>query len=303
MKIIKTMSKNNSSWSSKMVETSIPKYAKLTVDAGEVSCPISDKKISTINCEICEHCGGIDFDINTNSEAIKCAHKESSNVKMASTDEVDRLYVSEKVTKENKDINPEDLKSFFARSELKYRDLDEKDDMNGHKIVSAKNISENESDGTKNFVPKYSNSIFDSDAISKLSEAQKNSDEEKEKSKENYKSQKKESKKEWEKDMKEALKATGYEPKGMTRSTSSETASNNPNVSEYKFSIFDNVDERIKNIPELTNGEKLKSQAQERKANISREKIKDDWETKSSKPTTTSGIVKDFFDKAFSKEQ
>jgi hypothetical protein len=301
MKIIKTNSKSESPWSSKMVEASIPKYSSLSVSAGSVYCPMTNGNASTINCEICQHCQGVDFNTENNSETIRCAHKESANIKTANKDEVDRLYVSEKPV-EDKTVTPEDLKSIFARSTSKYCDLSEKDQMNAHSVISAKNINESDSDGTANFVPKYSNSIFDSEAIGKLVEEQKLVDEKKIQSKAESKLKQKESSKEWERDTKEILMATGYEPKGMTKSTSSETESNNPDVSEYKFSIFENIDDKLKNMTELTDGEKLKSQSKTRKENISRAKTKDDWESNHSKNTTTSGIVKDFFDKAFSKE-
>jgi len=297
MKIIRTEGKNDSSWANSIVEAGTKKFSSLSVSAGQVTCPLTNGIVPTLNCEICNYCQGVDFNLETSMESIKCAHKESANVKTAQVDEVERLYVSEKANeKEEGTILPEDLKSIFAKSTAKFDDIEDADLMNASKIVSAKNLSENESDGTSGFVPKYSNSIFDSEAIVKLEEAQKAEDDERDERIKQAQVDKAKSKREWEDDTQSELKEIGYQHKGSIMSIAHEAKANNPEVSEYKFSIFDSADERLRNLPELTKGEQLKDQAKERKENISRPQETDDWESKHADTISTSKIVSSFFD-------
>jgi len=301
MKIIKTEEKQDSQWATGLVEASIPKYASLSVSNGKIMCPLKNMLVSTVNCEICQFCTGIDFITATNTEVIKCAHKNSHNIKQSKVDEVDRLFVSDSKEREKQrtdGVTAEDLKSIFARSTSKFDEIDEEDLMNGSKIVSAKNITENENDGTSSFIPKVSNSIFNSEIIKNMIEEQKQEDDTRDKKIAEAKVEKAKAKREWEDETHKSLSEIGYEPKGPIMSISHETEASNPDISEYKFSIFDNnLEDKVKNIPELTDGEKLKSQADQRRENISRTKIKDDWESNHSKNTTTSEIVKGFFDK------
>jgi len=300
MKIIKTNGKNNSQWSDKLTESSVKKYSSLSVDLGSVFCPLSNSVVKTLNCEICQHCKGVDFHVASSTESIKCAHKESANVKQIKIDEVDRLFISESSKKPTMNTElPEDLKSIFARSTAKFDDLGDEDIMGSHKIVSTKNINESDSDGTANFIPKYSNSIFNADTIAQLQEAGIKEEEEKVQKAKTAVAEKAELEREWETDIKAELEEIEYEPKGSVMSIAHEAKANNPDVSEYKFSIFESIDDKLKNIAELTEGEKLKSQASERKANISRDKEEDDWESNPKGVTSTSGIVKDFFAKTF----
>lgn len=297
MKIIKTNAKNESQWTERMVEASVKKYSSLTVEAGKVFCPLTNSMSSTINCELCQFCKGVDFNVATSMESIRCAHKESANVKTARKDEVERLYVSEDVNKKESDITPDDLKSIFARSTQKFEDIEDSELMNGNRIVSAKNINESESDGTSNFVPKFSNSIFNSENIAQLIASQKEKEEADAEKAQEIQAQSEADRKSWETDTKEALDDIGYEHKSKIMSISHEAEASNPDISEYKFSIFDGgLKEKLDAIPELTDGEKLKSQADERRQNISRAKAEDNWESDAQKSVSTSQIVKDFFD-------
>jgi len=296
MKIIKTDTKNDSKWASDIVTAKSKKFSSLSIESGRVFCPLSNGEISTTNCELCDFCSGFDFNIANNQESIKCAHKESKNVKKASPDEVNRLYVSEKANEKENIISPNDLKSIFARSTSKFDDVDESDIMNGNRVVSAKNINESDSDGTSNFVSKFSNSIFDSNVISNLEETYKDEETEKQDSIKQSQLEKENSMREWEDDEKKSLGDIGYEPKGTIMSIAHEASASNPDVSEYKFSIFDNADDRLNKIPEFTDGEKLKTQSKKRKEDISREKKEDDWESNHSNTISTSKMVKGFFD-------
>jgi len=296
MKIIKTDAQNKSSWSEKMIEASIEKYSSLSVEAGNVSCPLINKKYSTINCELCSHCKGIELSASSGNEFVKCSYKYDSSDKEHKQDDIERLFVSERLNNKTASENV-DARIFGNRK--KYEDLNEKDIISSHKIVSAKTSGHSENDGTSNFVPKYNNSIFNANNLSDLnSEAEKTEEEENKKALEAQKDQTNK-KREWENDNKKSLDGLEYQPKGSVMSISHESQSNNPKVSTYKFSIFENIDEKINNIPEKTGGENLKSQAQERKQNISRAKKEDNWEKNSENKTTTSSVVKNFFDGIF----
>jgi hypothetical protein len=155
MKIIKTDIKNNSKWAGDIIEASAKKFSSLDVNSGKVMCPLSNSLISTTSCEICGYCKGISFSMASNKEFIKCAHKDSQNIVQSMDEEIDRLYISEKFSEDDELTKPEDFRSIFAHSSNKFEDTEYSDLMNSNRIVSSKNISENEQDGTSNFVSKF----------------------------------------------------------------------------------------------------------------------------------------------------
>lgn len=301
MKIIKTDSRNDSKWTNKIVEAKSKKFSSIQVNAGKVMCPMTNGLISTINCELCEFCKGIDLNIASSKEFIKCAKKESSELnKTAEVDEVERLFVSEKLNNKNEDtLSLDDFKSIFANSNSKLEDINENDIMNSNKIVSAKNINESKSGGTPGPISKFNNSIFDSNILKNLNESYAKEEEIKTSQKLVKEKEEQEARKEWEKDLKNKLGEIGYSPKGKIMSISHEAKANNPDVSEYKFSVFDNIDEKLKNIPELTDGEKLKQQSKKRKQDISRTKEEYDWESNYQNSISSSKITNSLYKTLF----
>jgi len=297
MKIINAKSKKPSDWAQGIVNASIQKDASLQVNTGKVLCPMTGKTISTINCELCKHCSGIDFKLASSTEHVRCSYSYDTGDKDSAADPMEKFQTSS--IQEKVSLDPEAIKSIFAKS--KPEDFNEEEGMSERKIVSAKNISEDEFEGSKSFVSEYNNSIFNPKVLAELEGlAQKEASEEI-KNKKSASQTESERRSEWMEDRKRELEEIDYEPKTSTRSISNDTESNNPDVGDYKFSMFGDIDEKLGKIPNLTDGEMLKSQKEERKRDISREAKKDGWEKDSKSPKTSSQIVDGYFTSLFDK--
>jgi hypothetical protein len=319
MKIIKSQNRNSSDWTQKFVQASQEKVASLSVEAGSVYCPLKGNvPASTLNCEMCNYCQGIELQASTMREFIKCSYNYESNVKVATkTDDIDEKFVTQHVSdrEKAKDIDPEFFESEFKLGK-KENDwtAEENAAMHGSRVVSSKD-NDQEEYGGRMVASKYNNSIFDSEALLKLNEAGKQAEEDARVKAAELQAEKQERKAQWEQDHKIELDEIGYSPSTMTKNISGThvadgdnvnekvVASNNPDVSEYKFSIFDtNIQEKVDGIAEKTAGEQLKDQASQRKASIGRAEKESDWE-RVSKPTSVDSMTDNFFQSLFKDNQ
>ena len=297
MKIITAKTKESSDWTQNIVKSSIQKEASLGVNSGKVFCPKTGKTTSTIHCELCQHCAGIDFKLASATENIKCTHAYDTGDKGATIDSAEKFQSTS--VKKQEPINTEDLKSVFARSELE-DNFTEKEKMSEHQIVSAKNISEDEFEGSGHFVSKYNNSVFNPEVLAELEASAKKEDLEKEAEVKETARAESDRRSEWMADREKELDDIDYMPQPLiTKSIAHESKASNPDVGEYKFSVFDNIQKRLDGIPDRTQGELLKEQKEDRKKSISREAKKDDWESEDKSSKTSNIIVGEFFDSLF----
>lgn len=296
MRIIDVKKKKSSDWTKDIVKASIKKEASLQVDSGEVTCPMTGGLRSTINCELCQHCSGINLKIASASEVVKCTYTYDIDTKDES-DLTEKFAISS--TPKGTDLSSVDLKSIFAKSELE-DNFDPEESMSNNKIVSAKNISEDEFEGSSNFVSEYSNSVFNPNTLAELESVTEQIKADKKADVEKAKITASERRSEWLTDREKELEGINYTPSGsLTKSISHESLASNPDVGEYKFSMFSDIKDKLESIPDRTQGEFLKEQHADRKKSISRTASNDDWENEDKSPTTSSKIVEDFFGSLF----
>lgn len=299
MKVITAKTKKSSDWTQDIVEASIQKEASLGVNVGKVICPMTNKLVSTVSCELCQHCKGIDFKLASATENVRCTYFYDTGDKEDSVDSMEKFHTSN--VKEQDQITPDDLKSIFAKNEPEY-DFTEEDRMSESKIVSAKNLSEDEFEGSSSFISEYNNSIFDSGTLSKLADMAEQEQLEKEAKDKEAAQEEAERRSEWMTDRAQELEDIKYTHQTAMKSISHEAEASNPDVGDYKFSVFDNIEEKLDSIPDRTDGELLKEQKADRKRSISRKSKKDDWESQDKSPTTSASIVGNFFGNLFEGE-
>jgi hypothetical protein len=311
MKVIKSQNRKSSDWTQKFVEASQTKIASLSVEAGKVSCPLQGKTATTLNCELCQYCQGFELKASSMRETIKCSYKYDSNAQEEPAD-VREKFISQHVGDSEKslEVDPTYFDSEFkVRKANNYTD-EEALSMNSSRVVSSKD-GDQEEYGTKMVTSKYNNSIFDSEALVKLNEAGIQAEEDAKNAKIAMAVERKERKSEWERDHKIDLGEIGYTPSTMTKNISGTftaegddvksrvASSNNPDISEYKFSLFDeDIEKKVSDIAEKTAGEKLADQSKQRTASIGRDQKSSDWE-KVKQPTKVDGMASNFFQNLF----
>jgi len=295
MKVSKLKNQGTTDWTDAIYKNSLEKTASINVTAGKVNCPLSSGSTSTLSCETCKHCSGIGMKIASSQEYVSCSYKYDT-MDFKETDSMNK-FVSDSNEPDSSELTPEDFKSIFAKSERKL-ELDE--DLLSHTISKSGNEVEPGS-GTANFNPQNSNSIFDSSALDKFAEAQLAEENKHNAEVAKIKAQKEANKHAWDKEHAEQLAEINYNPKGI-QSIAHEVGASNPEVADHNFSIFENIDEKLKLMPEFTEGEKFKSEAQERNASISRDEKNNDWEKADKKNVTTKGLVSNFFDSLFNEK-
>lgn len=300
-KIFSSKGRNNSDWTEKIVESSQQKTASIKVVAGTVKCPMTGKTQSTLNCELCNHCSGSNIKVASSEEFIHCQYKYN-NREVKEFDTMDK-FISTANKQDLENISQEDFKSVFAR-EQKENDFVEEEILSQQKVVSSGNdVSSKLATGPQGYIPEWNNSIFDSDALDKFAEKEIAKEAEAQESKRKIEAEKAEKKANWDADYAEKLREIGYEPSNSIKSIAHESVPTNPDVSDHKFSIFDNIDEKLASIPSHTQGEKFASQAEERKEKIARKKEEDNSWEEVKKGTSTSKIMDSFIDTLLSKKE
>jgi len=299
MKIINAQTKKTSDWTQDIVKSSMQKEASLLVSSGKIICPITNESISTINCELCDYCSGIGLKLADSSERVRCTYSFATNNNEKEIDSLNKFSSSD--IDLEKDIDGIDLKGIFAKNELK-DNFEQEERMSGNRIVSAKNISTDEFEGSSNFISQYNNSIFNQEKLEELDVIAKNKALEKQKQKDMLLASRKEKESEWIVEKEKELKELNFSKHNLAKAISHELESNNPDVGEYKFSAFDNIQDRLDKIPEKTYGEMLKEQKNDRKNSISRTAQKDEWEEDSKSAVTSDSILNNFFYSLFNEK-
>jgi hypothetical protein len=303
MKINKISNHQPSDWTQNIVEASTKKQASIQVEAGKVSCPLANAKISSMNCEICKHCKGSDFKTASSAEYISCSYGyEQKQEKVDSMSKFVSAKSSERIDKNTNEssegeVTVDDFKSFFAKSK-QLDNFAEEEIISKNQIISSKD-GEVETDCSANFMPRNANSIFNPEVIAQLEESERESESKRVEARKQSDEELADKKASWNTHASEKLAEIGYVPTGTVKNTEStieDTKFSNPDVGEYKFSVFDNIDEKVGLIPEKTEGEKLKEASDDRRDGISRDKKEDEWQSVKEQKTTSS-VTENFLER------
>jgi hypothetical protein len=301
-KIFSSTGRMNSDWTEQIVESSQIKTASIKVQAGSVSCPKAGKVISTLNCELCKHCSGSNVKVASSEEFIHCGYKYDTQEK-SNIDSMDK-FVTVASAKSTEEISEEDFRMpLFTKSD-KSELFEDTDILSEKKVVSSGNdVSSKLATGPKGYVPEWNNSIFNSDALDSFAEKELAKEAKISEAKATAHAEKLAKKAEWDKDVASDLKEIGYIPDNGIKSIAHESGVHTEDVADHKFSIFDNIDDKLANIPDRTEGEMLKAQSDERTEKIARKVEKDNSWEQVKKGSSTSTIMDSFIDKLLSDKE
>ena len=167
MKIISSTHKKSAGWTQKIIDDKQKKFASLSVEGGKVNCPIKNALIDTISCELCDHCSGMNFKMETSEEFVKCAHEYATMEKVASADPMENFNdFSSKSNKIDEKVQLDDF-HIFPKTK-KFDDLDKKDILSQTKVKSSRSADENEFKGGKSIDSENRNSIFNSSTLEEM---------------------------------------------------------------------------------------------------------------------------------------
>jgi hypothetical protein len=294
-KIFSSKQRDTSDWTEQIVESSQMKTASIKVQAGEVSCPKSGSVISTLNCELCKHCSGSNIKVASSEEFIHCGYKYDTREK-TSIDPMDKFVTVASKNEVEDTVTVDDFKSIFSRNG-KEDNFNDQEILSDRKVVASGNdVSSELATGPVGYVPEWSNSIFNSEALDAYAEKEIAKEVKIAEAKKKVQEDKALKKASWDADVASELKEIGYMPDNGIKSIAHEASYTSESVEAHKFSIFDNFDEKLASIPERTEGEQFKTKATERKEKIARKHQKDNsWEGVK-KGSSTSQIMDSFID-------